>query len=103
MTDMNRRAAIRSTFALSAAALIPAWALTACKKDLHCDDVAGLSDADKLTRTNAKYVDETPDLAKQCSGCQQFVPPPGDACGGCKVVKGPINPKGYCTLWSKKA
>ncbi|MEL6178713.1 MAG: high-potential iron-sulfur protein [Myxococcota bacterium] len=68
-----------------------------------CNDLAGLSDADKATRTNYKYVANSPEAAKNCANCALYqAPKDGAACGGCTLVKGPIAPKGYCTLWAAK-
>lgn len=69
-----------------------------------CNDVSALSDADKQTREQLKYVDASVIAAKNCDNCQLFVAAEaGKPCGGCKVVKGPINAKGYCTAWAAKA
>lgn len=86
-------------------------ALAACGKKegggaaaVACNDTTGLSEADKATRESLKYVDVSPDAAKLCKGCQQFVEPAaGAACGGCKIVKGPIAAGGYCTAFVAKA
>lgn len=72
--------------------------------EFSCDDVTGLSDADKATRTSLQYVDKTPDPAKPCDGCALYTQSAAGAqCGGCTVVKGPIHPKGYCSAWAPKA
>ena len=69
-----------------------------------CEDVTGLSDGDKATRTSLNYVDKTADPAKDCKGCALYLQPAGGAkCGGCSVVKGPIHPLGHCTAWAPKA
>jgi hypothetical protein len=97
---LSRRQAMRSLVVLAAGS-----ALVACKKEskeLSCADAPGLSPEDKSTRTTLEYVDKTPTADKTCDGCQLFKPAGPDACGGCTVVKGPINPKGYCKSWVKK-
>lgn len=69
-----------------------------------CDDLTGLTDADKAARTGLKYVDVTTMPDKKCDNCQLYVAAEaGKSCGTCKVVKGPIAPAGYCTAWAKKA
>jgi len=74
-----------------------------CKKaDPVCTDVTGLAEGDALLRTTVKYVDLSTDPAKNCVGCAQYKVGAPDACGSCLVVKGPINPKGNCTLWTAK-
>lgn len=68
-----------------------------------CTDTTGMSEPDVATRTNFAYVDATPDPTKPCSTCQQYTPAPSaSACGGCKLVKGPISPSGTCKLWVAK-
>ncbi len=97
-----RREALRRLVVLSAAAATPAW-LVGCSKKPNCTDVTGLSPDDVTMRnTTAAYVDQAPDPAKKCSGCIQYTPAAPNACGGCKVVKGPINPDGWCKLYVAK-
>jgi hypothetical protein len=76
----------------------------ACNKPaLTCVDTTGLSPADLQVRTTLAYVDSSPDPAKVCSGCQQFLPAPAaGSCAACKVVKGPINPSGNCKSFLAK-
>lgn len=43
---------------------------------------------------------------KQCSGCALFIPAksnPMKSAGTCKLVKGSIQPTGYCKFFSPKA
>lgn len=70
---------------------------------LKCDDVAGLSEADKATRTNNQYVEKSTTAGKNCSNCQLYKAGAAGACGSCTLVKGSINPEGYCRVWVKKA
>ncbi|HTQ02428.1 MAG TPA: hypothetical protein VMI54_01185, partial [Polyangiaceae bacterium] len=78
-------------------------ALGACSKTLRCEDTSSLTPDDaKLRSEIAAYTDVSQDPNKHCSGCMQFNPGGQDACGTCKVVKGPINPNGSCKLWVKK-
>lgn len=83
-------------------------ALVACGKTeggagAGCDDLTGLSDADKGTRTANGYVGKSTEAGKSCTGCTFFnVPAGGAACGTCKVVKGPIDAAGYCKLFAVK-
>jgi hypothetical protein len=71
-------------------------------KSLSCVDTTSLSSADAQTRVTLAYVDNSVEPGKMCSACQQFVPAAPDVCGTCKVVKGPINPKGYCKSFVAK-
>jgi hypothetical protein len=100
---ISRRDAMIRSLALGATFLLPASALIACKKDLVCTDTSGLSADEIATRNTLKYVDQSMDQTKLCSGCQQFKPSPmSGTCGACAVVKGPIHPNGGCTAWAKK-
>lgn len=68
-----------------------------------CNDLAGLTDQEKQMRTALQYVDETPIPEKRCDNCQLYIEAEGGAaCGGCKILKGPIAPAGYCTSWAAK-
>ncbi|MES1178194.1 MAG: hypothetical protein ABUL62_27970 [Myxococcales bacterium] len=99
---INRRAALKPIAAMSVAALVPA-ALLACSKNADCNDVSALSPDELRTRNEiAKYVDQSLEAAKRCSGCVQYIPAAPKQCGGCKVVKGPINPNGGCILFVLK-
>lgn len=68
-----------------------------------CNDVNNLSDAELATRKQFNYTGQTPDKDKFCSNCLHWRPPSGNsACGTCELVKGPINPNGYCDQWMEK-
>ncbi len=97
-----RREALHHLALLSLSAVVPAG-LAACSRKTTCTDVTGLSGDDVNQRNNiAAYVDLSPDPGKKCSLCVQFVPAAPNACGGCKVVKGPIHPDGTCKLFVAK-
>ena len=51
----------------------------------------------KMAQSSVKY-QATPKDGKQCDGCNLFVAP-----NACKSVAGDISPKGWCSLWVKKA
>jgi hypothetical protein len=53
--------------------------------------------AAKLAQKAVRYQDSPKD-GKQCDGCNLFVQP-----NACKSVEGNISPKGWCSLWVKKA
>ena len=101
----TRRDLLQKSAALGALAVFGAAA--ACSKEapkaLACTDTSALSPADQMLRTTLQYIDNSNQPGKQCSGCQQFLPPatPG-TCGGCKVLKGPVNPGGYCKSFIAK-
>jgi hypothetical protein len=92
---------------LKALVVLPAAVSAACKSGPampdSCEDTSQLSDPEKTARSALQYVDRSPHPDKKCRGCEHYVPPPMETqCGGCKVVKGPIHPEGYCTSWKKK-
>lgn len=104
-SKVDRREFLKSAATLGAVAA-GASLLAACGKGgggLQCTDVAGLSPADAATRNSLSYVDASPDPTKVCSACVLYIVGQPNACGGCQVVKGPINPAGSCTSWAKKA
>ena len=57
--------------------------------------------ADAGARKALKYVDQSSDPARICSGCRFFKQAEGGtACGGCQIITGPIAPTGYCSTWT---
>jgi hypothetical protein len=65
-----------------------------------CTDLTGLTQAEKEVRTTFEYVPHSTIPEKLCDNCQFWlVPEEGSPCGGCQIIKGPINPKGYCKQW----
>jgi hypothetical protein len=101
---ISRRDVLRRGAGLGALAV--AGASVACSKPkapaLSCTDTSALSPTDLTIRTSLAYVDVSTEPGKTCSGCLQFLPASPDACGACKVVKGPINPSGYCKSFAPK-
>ncbi len=100
---LSRRDLLHQTAAMGALAAIGA---TGCKEKtppLACTDTSALSPADLQVRTLLAYVDASMEPGKTCSVCQQFLPAAPNACGACKVVKGPINPGGNCKSFVAKA
>lgn len=68
-----------------------------------CGDLSGLTEQEKAMRGTFQYVAQSPDPEKLCTNCALWLAPEGDAtCGGCQIIKGPINPKGYCIQWVAK-
>jgi hypothetical protein len=82
--------------------------LQGCKesKTLSCnatEALSPLSEAERKARSSSQYVESSKLATKNCENCAHYEAPPGaDQCGGCKVVKGPIHPGGYCNLWVEK-
>ena len=90
--------------ALAAGSVVSLAAIAGCgKKELSCADESALSSDDKNARHLLKYQDKSLEAAKRCNNCVQFQPPPTEGqCGSCKIVKGSINPQGYCISWTAK-
>lgn len=100
MEDMKRRTLFKLAV-IQASWVVPT--LAACgAKPLDCSDTKGLSPDEQAGRKGVTYVDKSMDPAKLCSNCVQFEAKEAGQCGGCKVVKGPINPNGSCTVWAQK-
>lgn len=67
---------------------------------LNCNDPASLTEVETVQREALQYVElsEVPD--QDCTNCNQNEPPSGGSgCGTCKIVPGPINPAGHCSVW----
>ena len=71
---------------------------------LNCTDVTGLAPADVQMRTSQAYVEVSTHGAQNCGTCNFYTAPTAaGACGGCQVIRGPINPAGYCNLFVARA
>jgi hypothetical protein len=61
-----------------------------------------LTEANKATHAEVGYVDVSPRAKQKCWKCTKYIPP--DQGGpGCRKVKGPIEPVGWCrrfVLWT---
>ena len=70
--------------------------------DLNCMDAPDLTEAQKNTRKALKYADSSDKEGQLCDNCQYWEPAKNEGeCGGCRVVPGPIHPKGWCSSWTK--
>ena len=116
MKKINRKNFLKHTAALSFTGLGVITFLSGCGKGQKepasessqnekepCSDLSGLSESEKNTRDLYRYAADSPHDDKKCHMCNYFIPPKGNTtCGTCVIVKGPINPNGYCTSWVKK-
>jgi hypothetical protein len=92
--DISRR----SLLTLGGSALAVLGAVSCKREALDCN--AGTLGADALsTRQALGYVDVSADPQKTCEQCQQYLPA-AQQCGECKVLKGPINPRGTCRAFA---
>ena len=81
----------------------PQTAQPAMKEADPCADLGGLTAEEKQLRATFEYVAKSPFPEKLCDNCGFWIAPEGDSpCGGCQIMKGPINPKGYCKSWVAK-
>jgi len=72
-----------------------------CKKVPPTCPPGNLGKDELAVRATLGYVDQTPDPGKPCVRCVQYIPATGGShCGGCKIMKGPIHPNGYCTVFA---
>jgi hypothetical protein len=99
---MSRRLLLRTGAAAVGLVIVGCKSKTA--EPAVCTDTAGLSPEDAAPRTSLAYQDRSTDPTKTCDKCVQFVEPASaGACGGCKVLKGPISPAGSCKVFAPKA
>ena len=60
--------------------------------------IASRAEAGAKVPQSAVHYQPSPKNGQDCDDCANFVSP-----GGCKLVDGPISPKGWCRLWVKRA
>jgi hypothetical protein len=103
--SMQSRLSRRSMLAGTAGAfgaLLPVAGGCGKSDPVSCASEEGLAPPEKEQRASMAYVDVSPDRTRACEDCQQWVPAEEDgACGGCKVMKGPIHPKGSCKVFTR--
>ncbi|HUJ86184.1 MAG TPA: high-potential iron-sulfur protein [Burkholderiales bacterium] len=85
--DLPRRTVLKSVALLAGLAAIP----------------LGVKAAGTVPKSAMKYQDN-PNGKDECSNCLQFIPgKSASAMGECKVVAGPISPKGWCIAYARKS
>lgn len=101
---LSRRSALKISLSVIPFAAGGAVLLQACgDSSLDCSDISGLTAEEAATRTNLEYVQQSPHgEEKNCINCR-FYTGNESQCGSCTLVKGPINPQGYCKSWVVKA
>jgi len=103
---LSRRSTLKIALSVIPMSIGGAALLNACGSEsegLDCTDVSGLSGSETATRTALEYVEASPHgEEKDCTNCN-FYTGTATACGACTLIKGPINPKGYCKSWVVKA
>lgn len=87
---------------LGAGAVLLVGSSWGCKKSANCDDVSGLSDAQKAVRKGLQYVGQSNVAGKNCANCKLYNKPAAEGqCGGCQLFEGPVAAAGYCTGWQE--
>jgi hypothetical protein len=63
------------------------------------------AEEDASMRASLNYVDVSPyGAAQDCRNCEFWLAEaPGEACGGCTLISGPIGPLAYCDAWALAA
>lgn len=54
----------------------------------------------KKQRKTLQYVAKSPDPAKNCGNCAQWIAGKYGDCGGCKLFEGPVVAGGYCASYA---
>ncbi|HKI77075.1 MAG TPA: high-potential iron-sulfur protein [Ignavibacteriaceae bacterium] len=73
------------------------------KNNDPCNDINDLTQQERQVREAYQYTSKSSKPGQNCANCNYYqIANPGETCGTCQVVKGPINPKGHCTIWTKK-
>jgi hypothetical protein len=94
---------IRSRRAFLGTSLALATALVGCRRkepEFSCNQLDGLSEGDLAARRRVDYLEHSPDPARTCEACRQWIAPSDGRCGGCKLFAGPVHPKGTCRLFA---
>ena len=104
--NLNRREFIKRIPIVSGSAILAGLYIKGCKSSEQpdpCSDLSGLTEEEKNTRKEFAYVSKSPYPEKVCDNCELWIAPKeGSLCGGCEVMEGPVDPKGYCTVWAAK-
>lgn len=67
---------------------------------LNCSDPESLTDVETTQRDALQYIEVSEIADQNCTNCNQYVVAESSGgCGTCKVVPGPINPDGHCSVW----
>lgn len=73
------------------------------KEPDSCVDASTLAPTEAKVRTTLNYQDRSPDPEKVCSQCVQYLEPPeAGSCGSCKIMKGPVHPRGTCNVFTRR-
>jgi hypothetical protein len=94
---LGRREVLKRSLIVLAAAPI----LGACgSSGPDCSSTAGLDPTAIANRTTQQYVEHSVRASSHCSSCRFYTAGAAGGCGTCQLIAGPINPDGYCNLFS---
>jgi hypothetical protein len=98
---MNDKLGRREVLKRSLMVLAAAPVLGACGgSGPDCSSTAGLDQGAIANRTTQQYVEQSLRASSHCSNCRFYTAGAANACGTCQLIAGPINPGGYCNLFS---
>lgn len=89
----SRRAALRGVLAVGCTLFVPAFFSSPAAGAEAASPTVG----SKLPKKNVQYQTH-PKGEQKCSGCINFIAESST----CKLVEGPIDPDGWCVLWTKR-
>jgi len=69
----------------------------------QCIDEEEMSDSVRGMRESLEYTDVASNPQQVCGGCSFFHAGGAKGCGNCEVLSGPVNIKGHCVSWTKRA
>jgi hypothetical protein len=112
--DCSRRRALTKLAGWSLGAFALARQASAQTPPAYADNAPEAADAPALTcgsveddslRISFEYVDSSVyGAAQDCRNCEFWTAvEPGQNCGGCTLIAGPISPYGWCTAWAPAA
>ena len=80
-----------------------ALSIVGCReRGFDCNDSNRLSPADTKARSDVRYVETSSTPSTACDVCQYWINGSSNSCGGCRLLRGPIHPKGTCRLFVMK-
>jgi hypothetical protein len=97
----------RTLLQLAAGGVLGAFGLVACSESSQVPDVCpgseSLPPASARLRESLEYVERATVPERACDLCQQYTAAESSgSCGSCKLVPGPIHPKGSCKVFTAK-
>jgi hypothetical protein len=100
MNSISRRSLLTGSLQLTLLGTVGVIA-AGCQKTpaVVCANPDSLRDAEMSLRQSLHYTELSPRSEQVCARCGFFEASAG-ACGTCKLLKGPVNPKGHCDSWN---